>query len=910
MTAAFGRSGTAFTVTGFLIADVRQWDRGLDRAGRSLKEFNEQTAQAGLVLSAGLGAGLAASAAAAVRWESAFTGVRKTVDGTPAELRELEQSLLDLAQPLGLLPGQVAAIGETAGQLGIDTSGIDEFTEVIGQLTQTTVLQAEEAAFSLARFGEITQLTENEFDEFGSTLVALGNNFAATESEILELSTRLASYAEIAGFAEAETLGLATAAVAVGLPAEAAGTALGRVLNEMSAAVADGTDSLRTFADVAGLSVTEFSQLFETDAAAAFQAFVEGLATIEERGRSVTQVLDELGVGDARVVRTFQSLAGAGGLLGDALEVANTGWAENTALQEEFRQRAETAEFKLRQLQASLNELGIVLGEVILPIIGPMVVGLTEITQAIADLPEPVRAAIVVFTALGTAMIAVQSASTLLGARLAVLRGQLTAVGATGAAAKLSTLTGVMGRGGPLAVGIAVGITAIGAAAKLLEKDVESAAEAVERLLSADDQALRAEIEQALSTLDSLLARRRQNEDALRFDGATDEDFARFDAINRADVLANLGDQFQSFTTQGRDGLAVLLAMREELGLLQFEAIQSGGDIGFLRDAGDLLNASIEETIAAERERLEAMARSDARVEEAISTTRSLGEGTEEASRLISELATDLGISEEAAEDYVATQILLEDSTASAADELSRLRDELEGVIGSADEAAGINQDFERTLADLVEAADDAGTSLDSYTDAGQQNQDLLADAATGARDYADAILEQTGSVDLADAAFRGQIATLIEVAEQLGFTRGQVLDYLASLGLIPPSVVTEMLGDPSSALAAADAVASAIFGVPTGVNIAFGADLAGLQRALDVLDSVFRAFGSRAPTIEDFGQFLVNPSVRAGNIIGGTRSGGGGGGGGGGGADGPTELEIELERLAELYEFDRITRQ
>ncbi|MEM9611257.1 MAG: hypothetical protein AAGA99_27880, partial [Actinomycetota bacterium] len=36
----------------------------------------------------------------------------------------------------------------------------------------------------------------------------------------------------------------------------------------------------------------------------------------------------------------------------------------------------------------------------------------------------------------------------------------------------------------------------------------------------------------------------------------------------------------------------------------------------------------------------------------------------------------------------------------------------------------------------------------------------------------------------------------------------------------------------------------------------------------------------------------------------------GGGGGGGGGGADGPTELEIELERLAELYEFDRITRQ
>ncbi|MEM9611158.1 MAG: phage tail tape measure protein, partial [Actinomycetota bacterium] len=840
MTAALGR-GRGPTVTGFLVADARRWSLGLDRAGRDLRTFSDEAAQVGLGISAGIGAGLVASTAAAINWQSAFTGVRKTVEGTPEELNQLAGELRDLAIELGLFPEQVAAIAEAAGQLGVSTQGIDEFTEVIGQLSQTTVLQAEEAAVSLARFAEVTGLIEMEYDELGSTIVALGNNFATNEAEIVALSQRLSSYGEIIGLSEAQTLAFATAASSVDLEAEAAGTALGRTFITIREAVDEGGDSLDTFAQVAGVTAQEFATAFSTDPAFAIEQFITGLGRLESSGQSSTAALEELGLSDVRVTRTLLTLANAGDLLNETLVTAETAWAENTALVDEFNERAEDTAFKLRQLVGSLIELGIVFGEDLEPVVGGLAAGLAVVVGEFSDVPPLVRTSTVVIASFTAATLAAASAAQLLGGKLTNARQQWAAF----QAARAGSLVGRLTRAAAIAGTLGISIGAAATAMELLGRASETTAENVERIGRSTDEELAGIVDVALE-LEGALGNVFRNE----FSDILDE--LQLQGAGGIDTLERLAAALE--LREGERAEFQLAAVSEALDLARQRARDTGQAVD---DTGDSFNdLSIEaSTLAAE------------------------------VNAAVSEFLD-------------------------GADAAELLRMELDGLIGTVDEAAGIGQDFERTLGDLVEAADDAGTSLDSFTDAGQQNQDLLAEAASQAREYSQAILEQTGSVDLADAAFRGQIGTLIEVATQLGFTRGQVLDYLASLGLIPASVVTEMLGDPSSALAAADAVTSAIFGVPTGVNIAFGADTRNLESALRVINAALGVFGGPQLSVEDFGDFLVRPSVRAGNIIGGTRSGGGGGGGGGGGADGPTELEIELERLAELYEFDRITRQ
>jgi hypothetical protein len=56
---------------------------------------------------------------AASDWESAWAGVTKTVDGTAAQMAELEAGLRDMAKELPATHQEIAAVAEAAGALGL-----------------------------------------------------------------------------------------------------------------------------------------------------------------------------------------------------------------------------------------------------------------------------------------------------------------------------------------------------------------------------------------------------------------------------------------------------------------------------------------------------------------------------------------------------------------------------------------------------------------------------------------------------------------------------------------------------------------------------------------------------------------------------------------------------------------------
>ena len=322
------------------------------------------------------------TAKASIEYESAFAGVRKTVDGTAEELAAISDGIKGMATEIPIATTELAGIAEAAGQLGIETGSILGFTEVMAQLGVTTNLSANEAATALAKFANITKMSESEYSNLGSSIVALGNNFATTEVDIVAMATRLASTGEVVGLTEPQILAVATALSSVGIEAEAGGSAFSKLLKTIEMAVESGSKSVEDYARIAGKSVEEFSAAWREDAVSALSDFIDGLGRLEGSGTSAITLLNDLGLNEVRLSNAVLALASSEGILTEALDLSNSAWAENTALAEEAAIRFETTESKLQILNNTFSNLKITVGDELLDKFGGAIDGLTDLTQA------------------------------------------------------------------------------------------------------------------------------------------------------------------------------------------------------------------------------------------------------------------------------------------------------------------------------------------------------------------------------------------------------------------------------------------------------------------------------------------------------------------------------------------------
>lgn len=311
--------------------------------------------------------GLTAATKEAIEFESAFTGVTKTVDGTEEQLNNLKQGIKDLSKEIPSTTTEIAQVAEAAGQLGIQTDNVLAFTKTMIDLGNATNMSADDAATTLARFANVTKMSQSDFDRLGSVIVALGNNFATTESEIAAMGMNLGSAGKQVGMSQSQIMGLATALSSVGLEAQAGGTAFSKVMVNMQLAVEKGGKELKDFASVAGMSTKEFQKAFKEDASTAIMKFVEGLSQSGERGKSAIKVLDDMGITETRLRDALLRSANASDVMGKAIELGNKAWEENNALVNEADKRYKTTESQLKIAKNRVKDLGTSLGDKLLP---------------------------------------------------------------------------------------------------------------------------------------------------------------------------------------------------------------------------------------------------------------------------------------------------------------------------------------------------------------------------------------------------------------------------------------------------------------------------------------------------------------------------------------------------------------
>ena len=353
---------------------------GLIKGGDKIKAFGDNVSTLGGKLTTGLTAPLVASVGlitkAAIDYESAFAGVKKTVDETATvSYKNLSDGIRQMAKELPASAVQIANVAEVAGQLGIKADDILKFSRTMIDMGESTNLSAEDAATAIAKIANILGLTSDDYSRFGASVVDLGNNFATTEKDIVEMSNRLAAGGKLAGLTAPEILGLATAMSSVGIEAEAGGTAMTQTLtaigNAVSLTTKDSADDLALIAKVAGTTSEEFQQAWKEKPAEALQSFIKGLNTAREKGANMDAILMKLGMTGVRQGNMLKSLALSSDKMSAAVARSNQAWKENTALTNEANKRYETTESQLKMFRNQLTDIAIEFG-------GPLIKALRE----------------------------------------------------------------------------------------------------------------------------------------------------------------------------------------------------------------------------------------------------------------------------------------------------------------------------------------------------------------------------------------------------------------------------------------------------------------------------------------------------------------------------------------------------
>ena len=381
--------------------------KNLVKSGDNIQQFGKKVSDFGGTLTKGISAPLIASAGfalkAAIDYETAFAGVKKTVDGTPQQFDKLSASIREMAKEMPSSAVEIANVAEAAGQLGVPIGAIKDFSKTMINLGVSTNLSSEEAASSIAKIGNIMQVSGKDLGtwsaHFGSAVVDLGNHFATTERDIVEMTNRLAAGGKLAGLTTPDILGLATAMSSVGIEAEAGGTAMTQTLTGIGKAVSGvgkgAKEKLEVIAQTAGMTAEQFSTAWKQKPAEALQQFIKGLQRAHDEGKNMDGILDELGMTGIRQGNMLKSLASASDKMGEAVSRSNSAWKENNALTNEASKRYETTESQLKIFKNQITDLAIEFGGPLLKAMNsglqaakPWVQKLADMAKAFSEMSE------------------------------------------------------------------------------------------------------------------------------------------------------------------------------------------------------------------------------------------------------------------------------------------------------------------------------------------------------------------------------------------------------------------------------------------------------------------------------------------------------------------------------------------
>lgn len=328
------------------MAELKRTKKILDDHNKSIRGTRSAWTGMGNLIKTALGpllalTGIISGIRSLVRGNSelseSFADVQKTTNLTSKGMEDLNNRLKSIDTRTS--QKRLLELARDAGKLGITgVKNIEGFVKAADQIDVSLGEDlGEDAIKSLGKLNNIFGTSdvfgyEQGLLKLGSTVNELGANSEASEGQIVDFANRLAGVATQADISFQNIAGLGALLDSLGQKTEMSSTAIQQALVGMF----KDTD---TYAEIAGKTVAEFTDLLNTDANEAFIQVMEGLQGNNDGLTELAARFDKLGIDGTRAIQVLGAVAGNTDKLRQQQQLANKAFEEGSSLTEEFSKK-------------------------------------------------------------------------------------------------------------------------------------------------------------------------------------------------------------------------------------------------------------------------------------------------------------------------------------------------------------------------------------------------------------------------------------------------------------------------------------------------------------------------------------------------------------------------------------------
>jgi TP901 family phage tail tape measure protein len=320
-------------------------------------------------------------ASAVLDFDDMMKRVQKTTGLTNKQMEWLTRSLRDLAVTTPTAHAELARIAEQIGQLGVYTpESIAKLTEMANMLVVSTDITADQVGLSLGRIANAFGLNLNKStDEIWRTINVINileNETAATANQIVEATLKFAPIAAMMNLAIPDTIAFAASLDALGYEASEAGTALRNIGVYMVKNIDDVQALMANYAKYRGEGVLakEMTKDFTGTLIDFLKAASKDADWIKVLGEQMEVLNLRGGRGAASLTKNLDQLI-------RNLEIARKEWESGESILREYDRQLSSTKSQIAILRNNLVELGITVGDVVLPVINKLVQFLIPLVQ-------------------------------------------------------------------------------------------------------------------------------------------------------------------------------------------------------------------------------------------------------------------------------------------------------------------------------------------------------------------------------------------------------------------------------------------------------------------------------------------------------------------------------------------------